>query len=127
MLMKTIYGEAIQRILSRFGATDSAVAALEIVIQTAEAKVKQLSTAELAAKTCRGLHMDKPGSGVVCAKCFDAAFEKGARDKALTGDELARGKVGAPAGIVPPDPREAEKMDRDAIAEEVRRMLGDKA
>ncbi len=126
MLFKTYYGEAIQRILARFGATDSAVAALEIVIQTAEGKVKQLGPAELAAKTCRGLHMDKPGSGVVCEKCFTAAFEKGARDRAITGDELAKGKAGPPAGVVPPDPREAEKLDREAIAAEVRRMLGEK-
>ena len=124
MLFHTVYGEAIQRILGKFGATDSSIAALEILIQTAEGRVKQREAAEIAKATCRGLHMDKPGNSLACGKCFDAAFEKGAREKALSGDELAAGKKGAPVGIVEVPPEEQAGLDREEIAAEVRRMLG---
>ena len=124
MLFNTVYGEAIQRILGKFGATDAAIIALEVLIQTAEGRVKQREVADLAKASCRGLHMDKPGSGVVCAKCFTAAFEKGAREKAMSGDELAAGKKGAPVGIVEVPPEEQAGLDREEIAAEVQRMLG---
>ncbi len=120
MLFKTRFGEAIIKILARYGNTEAAAVALEILIQTAQADVKQRQTEELAKTTCRGLHMDKPGSGVVCAKCFDAAFTKGATEKAITGDALARGKKEPPAGLAEP----GGGLNRDEIADEVTRMLG---
>jgi hypothetical protein len=131
MLYRTPFGEAVQKILFRFGATEAGIVAIETLIQTAQSRVKALGPAELAARTCRGLHMDAPGSGVVCAKCFEAAMG-GARDKAISGDELAAGKVKERAAAAPgeeivtvPEPT-VPTIDREEIARAVAGMLGER-
>lgn len=133
MLYRTRYGEAAQRILSRFGPTEACIVALETLIMTAQRDVKAQGPEELAAKTCRGLHMDKPGRGVVCAKCFEAAMA-GKTDRAVTGDEMARlrpRKLEVPAApqapgdeVTAPELAQPPEVDREDIERQVAEMLG---
>lgn len=125
MLYRTVYGESVQKILMRFGPTEAAIVALEVLIQTAEKRVKTRGPEDLAKSTCRGLHMDKPGKGVVCAKCFDMAM-RGFTDRALTGDEMAAGKVAPPAGVAvpaggpvaaPPEAPESEEPEASSVSD----------
>jgi hypothetical protein len=134
MLYSTSYGQNIHRILGRYGMNhEAAVVALETLFQTALARAKQADLEAVAKSTCRGLHMDKPGRGVVCSKCFEAAFERGVTDRAISGDRLGAGRQAPPTGIAETPaagsgatPTAAPAaVDRAAIAAEVLRMLGE--
>lgn len=93
MQFRSKYGEPIARCLMAYPQPALQIAALEVLIQTALERQTADSIEELAAKTCRGMHLDKPGRGVVCSKCYEAVSRTGGRKEDAAPDEKVESGV----------------------------------
>lgn len=72
VVFKSRYGNAIVRIFQAYApGSPSLYVAVEALVMTAMANVKQEARDEIANDTCQNMH-EGPPKGLICKRCFDA-------------------------------------------------------
>jgi hypothetical protein len=83
------YSQGIANILNAYDSMDQRIAAIQVLIATAEENQQRALVDEMAAEVCEGLHLGK-AKGLKCRKCYNA--EQNFNEEAKVEAEFAAAK-----------------------------------